>query len=584
MSENDKTARVEQRSSAIYKRLLLWVRPYIGLFLLSVIGNLIYALCQPGLAETMGYFLKALDGGPEKYVLLVPIAGFLLIFTRGIGYFIGKFYIGVVAQNVVRDLRRELFERLMHLPNAFYDKQSSGHLVSKIAYDASQVTFALTNAITVVVREGLTVIVLLSYMIYKNWHLTLLFFVIGPILAAAVSWIGKRMRRLSTRIQNSMGDITQSSSEVIQGYQTLRTHGAEPQETKRFGDINENNRRQQIKFEMTQALTSPVMQTIVALALGLVMYLVLNVRDSHPPDVLIAYITAAALLPKSLRALGGVYGQIQKGVAAGESIFNLLDESTERNSGIHAPETIDGSISIANLSFSYPEKEAEVLTDINLDIAPGQTVALVGKSGSGKTTLAGLLLRFYDYRKGSIDLDGVPIRDYSLASLRRQMALVPQHVTLFNATIAENIAYGDTEGAPLEDIKAAAKDAYADVFIDRLEHGYDTLLGENALTLSGGQRQRLAIARAILRNSPVLILDEATSALDNESEQYIQSALEKVMADTTTIVIAHRLSTIEKADLIVVMDQGRIVEQGDHKSLLAKDGHYARLHDRDFED
>lgn len=574
----------EQTSAKIYFRLVRHIRPYLAVFLLSLLGNIIYAGSQVGFAELMRYFMEALDGGPTKYIVLVPLWGFCVAFLRGIGYFISAFSISTVGQNVVRDLRNIIFERLMRLPSSFYDKHSSGHLISKVSYDVSMVTFSLTNAITILLREGLTVIFLLSYMLYSNWKLTLIFLLIAPVLVAAVSWIGKRMRRLSTNIQDSMGGITQITSETLQGYKTVRTHGAEEAEIARFADTNNRNRIQQIKFEFTRALTSPLMQTLVASGLALVMYLVLLMREDYPASALVAYVTAAALLPRSLRSLGDVYGQIQKGVAAAQSIFDLVDEPEERNSGVYDPDRVSGKISFQDLSFSYPGSDTPVLENINLEIEPGQTVALVGRSGSGKTTLAGLLLRFYDYRHGKISLDGTPLRDYSLAALRRQIALVPQQVTLFDASIAANIAYGDMADATREQIEAAAKAAHADVFIEQLEQGYDTVVGENALLLSGGQRQRLAIARAVLRNSPVLILDEATSALDNESEQHIQSAMEQLTSDRTTLVIAHRLSTIEKADMIVVMEQGRIIEQGKHQALLESGGHYARLHARNFEE
>lgn len=578
-------SKTKQTSAAkIYARLMRDVRPYAGIFLLSILGNFIYACSQAGFAELMRYFIEALEGGPVKYIVIVPIAGFVIAVVRGIGYFTGVFCIGVVGQNLVRDIRNKMFERLIHLPSAFYDHHSSGHLVSKVTYDANMVTQAATNAVTVIVREGLTVLVLFGYMFYTNWKLTLIFILIAPFLAAIVSWIGKRMRRLSTNIQDAMGGITQTTSEAVQGYQVVRTNGGESFEMSRFYEANGRNRIQQIKFELTRSLNSPVMQSIVAAALALVMYLVLNLRDEQSTSTLIAYVTAAALLPKSLRSLGDVYGQIQKGVAAAESVFSLIDEVGESDTGELSPARVGGRVSIEHLNFTYDGTDKPALNDVCLDIESGKTVALVGKSGSGKTTLAGLLMRFYEPDSGVIRLDGHPLSNYKLESLRRQISIVPQHVMLFNTTIGENIAYGDASEASQESIVSAAKAAHVHDFVAGLDLGYDTPVGENAVLLSGGQRQRLAIARAILRDTPILILDEATSALDNESEQHIQAAMKEVMVNRTTIVIAHRLSTIENADLIVVMDQGQVIEQGGHQELMAANGHYARLHARNFEE
>ena len=592
MSKHTQTSAVK-----LYRRLLRGIVPYRSIFALSILGHLIYAVSQAGFAELMRYFIEALESksppvgtleaGIVTSVIWVPILGFFVALVRGIGYFIGNFAISVVGQNVVRDLRDALFETLVHLPAAYFDKQSSGRLLSKVSYDVTMVTVAATNAITIFFREGLTVIILLSYMLYHSWKLTLIFFLIGPVLAITVSWIGKRMRRLSTGIQDAMGGITQVTSDALRAQNLVKAAGAQDYEIGRFQEVNAQNRRQQIKFELMRTLNSPVMQSMVAVGLSIVMYLVLVMREDYATSVLIAYVTAAALLPKSLRSLGDVYGQIQKGVAAAESIFELMDESRERDTGTFEPVSSGktsgktrGKIDINGLSFTYPGAEKAVLQDITLSIEPGETVALVGASGSGKTTLASLLTRAYDTHQGEILLDGTPVTDYALRALRRQFALVSQQVVLFDSSVADNIAYGECANATMEAVKAAATAAYADGFIHQLPQGYDTVLGEDAVTLSGGQQQRLAIARAILRDAPVLILDEATSALDNESEQYIQTAMTEVTKGRTTLIIAHRLSTIEKADRIVVMDNGRILEEGTHHRLLALGGAYARLHRR----
>jgi subfamily B ATP-binding cassette protein MsbA len=483
---------------------------------------------------------------------------------------------------VVHDLRCALFDNLLTLPNRYFDNHNSGHLISRITYNVTMVTGAATDAIKVVIREGLTVLFLFGYLLYMNWKLTLVLLSILPVIALMVGSASRKFRKQSKKIQVAMGDVTHVASETIQGYRVVRSFGGEPYEQQRFHRASADNMNKSLKMTRTQAVYTPMLQLVIFSAMAVLMYLVLYLRGDASVGELVAYITAAGLLPKPIRQLSEVSATIQKGLAAADSIFEQLDEIPELDGGGYSRERVSGRLEVNNLSFQYAGSEKPVLDGITFTAEPGQMVALVGRSGSGKSTLASLIPRFYHHEQGQILLDGVDVENYTLRNLRQHIALVTQHVTLFNDSVASNIAYGDLAGAPIEDIRRASEAAYAAEFIEQMPQGYDTLVGENGVLLSGGQRQRLAIARALLKNAPLLILDEATSALDTESERHIQAALDKVMQGRTTLVIAHRLSTIEKADLILVMDQGRIVERGRHAELLALNGYYARLHAQQF--
>jgi subfamily B ATP-binding cassette protein MsbA len=475
-------------------------------------------------------------------------------------------------------LRVSLFNSLLALPNRYFDSHNSGHLISRITFNVTMVTSAATDAIKVVIREGLTVVFLFAYLLWMNWQLTLVMLAILPVIALMVSSASKKFRKQSKKIQVAMGDVTHVASETIQGYRVVRSFGGEGYESKRFATASQDNTTKQLRMTKTGAVYTPMLQLVIYSAMAVLMFLVLLLRGDATAGDLVAYITAAGLLPKPIRQLSEVSANIQKGLAAAESIFEQLDEVPEVDHGTVELERVSGRLEVRNLSFQYPGAEKPVLSDISFSAEPGQMIALVGRSGSGKSTLASLIPRFYHHETGQILLDGVDVEDYKLRNLRRHIALVTQQVTLFNDSVANNIAYGDLVDAPREAIEQAVEAAYAKEFIDKLAQGLDTEVGENGVLLSGGQRQRLAIARALLKDAPILVLDEATSSLDTESERHIQAALDRVMTGRTTLVIAHRLSTIEKADLILVMDQGRIVERGTHASLLEQNGFYARLH------
>ncbi|MCO5096235.1 MAG: lipid A export permease/ATP-binding protein MsbA [Rhodocyclaceae bacterium] len=575
-------------SLSLYFRLLGYVRPYVGWFAVSIAGFVVFASAQPMLASVLKYFVDGLIDpagaslGGLQMMHAVPLLIVLIAAWQGVGSYLGNYFLARVSMGVVHDLRVALFDSLLTLPDRYFDMHNSGHLISRITFNVTMVTGAATDAIKVVIREGLTVVFLFAYLLWMNWRLTLVMVALLPFIALLVVSASRKFRKQAKKIQVAMGDVTHVASEAIQGHRIVRSFGGEPYEQRRFLEASSNNMNRQLRMVRTGSVYTPMLQLLIFSAMGVLFFLVLWLRGEASPGELVAYITAAGLLPKPIRQLSEVSSTIQKGVAAAESIFEQLDTPPETDSGTVSRERVSGRLEVRDLSFRYPGGERPVLDGISFTIEPGQMVALVGRSGSGKSTLANLIPRFYHHDQGQILIDGTDVEQYVLRNLRRHVAVVTQQVTLFNDTVANNIAYGDLAGAPRADVERAAEAAFAREFIDQLPEGFDTLVGENGVLLSGGQRQRLAIARALLKDAPILILDEATSALDTESERHIQAALDRVMRGRTTLVIAHRLSTIERADTIMVMDQGRIVERGSHADLLALNGHYAKLHAMQF--
>ncbi|MBC8007379.1 MAG: lipid A export permease/ATP-binding protein MsbA [Prolixibacteraceae bacterium] len=568
-------------STQLYFRLLRYVKPYWGVFALSIVGMLLMAATEVALPIAVKPFLDGTFVKKDPFLITwVPIFMVLLYMIRGVGAYLGTYASAWVGNKVVMDLRDQMFRRMLALPLGYFHDTTTGNLISRFTFDAAQVTSAATNVVTVLIKDSVTILGLLAYLLYIDWKLTLLSLIMVPPIAVVVRYFNIRLRNMSRKTQDAMGDITQVLQETVECNKVVKVFGGQEYEAQRFAATSNRLRGFTMKQTAAAAGNVPIVQLLAATAVAVVVYYATVQAQSDATTVggFVSFLAAMLLLTAPLKRLTGVAEHLQRGLAAAESVFALLDEKPEKDEGTISLERAHGDIAFHNASFRYPHSDQPALKNVTLAIRAGETIALVGSSGGGKTTLANLVPRFYHPDSGTITIDGHDIEALSLASLRRNIALVSQEVALFNDTVAANIAYGQAAGASREAIERAAAAAHALEFVRAMPQGFDTLIGENGVRLSGGQRQRLAIARTVLKDAPILILDEATSALDSESEKHVQAALEHLMQGRTTIVIAHRLSTIENADRIVVLDQGEIAEIGTHAQLLGKGGIYAKLY------
>ena len=568
-----------------YRRLLGYLKPYWLIFCAGILANLVYGFVDTEFVKAFEPLIdEALYGDDKELLAFAPFFIVMIIVARGIASFIATYTMSYVGNSLVHDLRRQLFSQYIDLPASFFDKHSSAELISKLTYNSEQLKQSTTEAITTIVRSSAVIIFALIGMFQNSWKLSLIFLLTAPIIALLVNFVSRRFRMISHKIQGAMSDITQVTQEGVESYDTIRVYGGEDQERGKFKRVNRNNRQQSMKLETTKAASVSVIQIIAGIGIAVVFYFGIQMIQAGEltGGAFIATLMLMALILKPLKDLNSVNAMLQKGIAAADSIFTILDMAKEHNTGSKLIEPLSKAITVNIDEFSYPDTHTLAMSNIHCTFAKGQTTAIVGQSGSGKSTMISALLRFYPTANGMIRWDDTDIETIDIASYRSAFSYVSQQVSLFNASIAENIAYGALTSASEDDIITACKQANAWEFIEQLPDGLNTQIGERGSLLSGGQRQRLAIARALLKNAPVIILDEATSALDTASEQAIQDALALLMKDRTTIVIAHRLSTIEGADNILVMEQGTITEQGTHTELIARSGTYASLHSVQF--
>ena len=559
------------------------------MFVIAALAMAVYAVTDTGFAFLIKNLMQYLDPdglGDEELLIrkFLPLAIVGLFLVRGGAAFFSAYYLGWIGRNVIMVLRGQAFDKFLVLPTRFFDSISAGEMLSRLTFNVEQVAEATSNVVTVLIRDTLTIICLLAYMVYLSPPLTGVLLITGPLMAMVISLLSKAFRRHSARIQSSVGDVARITEEVLQSHRIVKMFAGQRYESDRFASVNEKNMRLNMRLIATRAGGDALTNLVIALGVAGVIYFVMFERFRPPTADLAGFITAMVFLLRPIRQITNINVSIQRGIAAGISIFELLDETEELDTGTYSVDRASGRVEFQAVDFTYSEQKGAVLSDISLNVAEGEMLAIVGRSGSGKTTLVSLLPRFYDPTSGQILLDGRPLQDYCLANLRDQISLVSQEVVLFNDSIANNIAYGGLGGATREEIERAAHAAHVDEFANAMPDGLETQVGDRGVMLSGGQRQRIAIARALLKNAPILILDEATSALDTASERHIQNALTELVLNRTTLVIAHRLSTVENADLIIVMSDGRIIESGTHVELLNCDGEYAQLHRLQFKD